>query len=145
MKYSTVNIIIGVWALSAAVHGQSDGVNITPGLWEIKSTSQVPSMSQAIGDTVTRCIQEESIDPTKLLSDSQVCTVSAKKVTGNSMSWNMDCAMQGMLKANGRGEFTSMGDTAKGLTEMTANMNEQVLNIKATWIGRRVGECAKSP
>ncbi|GEM_PF-928589 len=145
MKYSTVQIIIGAWALCTTVYAANDGVKITPGLWEIKSSSHIPSMSQAIGDTVTRCIREDTIDPAKLLSDSKVCSISDKKVSGPSMSWNMDCAMQGMVKAKGRGEFTSSGDSAKGLTEMTASANEQIIKIKATWIGRRVGECPASP
>ena len=141
MKYSTVQIIIGLWALATTVYAGNDGVKITPGLWEIKSTSHIPSMSQAIGDTVTRCIREDTIDPAKLLSASKVCSITDKTVTGLSMSWNMNCSMPGRVKAKGRGEFTSSGHSATGLTEMTASANEQAIKIKATWIGRRVGDC----
>ena len=115
-------------------------VSITPGKWQVTTTLSMSMMPQQRVETVKECVTEDVFSAENMLQDVQSCSFIERKVTGNTLSWTMECATDAG-PAQGKGQFTSHGKSADGTMEMTMNAQGQTFTTKMIWQGKHIGPC----
>ena len=120
----------------------ADSISIEPGMWEMTSTMTTPMFPQPRVETVKECMTEEKISPKDLLDaeDTGECQITESNVSGNSMTWAMQCNNPGGTMT-GSGNFTSKGDSASGSMNMNMNFEGQSISMEMSWEGKRIGSC----
>jgi len=118
----------------------ADTVPITPGLWEINSTSTNP-FSGSKSYSGQECMTENVFDVSRMMKDmpEDACDVNTS-VSGNTISYDMDCSMQGQ-QMTGNGTFTVNGDTAKGEMTMKSSISGQTFEMIMVSDAKRIGDC----
>ncbi len=115
--------------------------NVKPGLWEVTVNTQMPGMPVTIPPMKHRyCVRKEDLVP-KTQQRGKECKVLDKKVTGNTVTWRVECKGTGM-NSDGSGSISYAGDTYHG--QMKMNMQDVAsgpMQITQTLAGRRVGKC----
>jgi len=120
------------------------GPAITPGLWEITTTtaiSGVPGMPQGmkgLTNTLRQCItQKDADDPGAISRQSQgQCRELQREVRGSRFRSVMDCGENGKVRT----EMTMKGDTFEG-TSILEPATKGRPGATTTLKGRRVGAC----
>lgn len=128
--------------------GIAGGFDMNPGKWEFTTTVTMPMMPQPQTTTTTECITKEEAkqDPMANLVDEGKCKILNKKQYGNSLDFEMVCN-EGGVNTQGKGQFTTKGNTASGTLEMTMDMPEMPnmpagpMTMKTSWQGKRIGAC----
>ena len=131
--------LISFLALISWTHA-AETLPITPGLWEIKTTTTTP-FSGSKDYSSRECMAEDSLSPNSMMKDmpADACEVDSS-VSGNTITYNMNCAMQGQ-QMTGIGTFTVNGDTAKGEMTMSSSISGQKIEVTTTSTGKRIGDC----
>ena len=110
------------------------------GRWEVKMEMDMPGMPMKMPPITTEiCLTEADLaDPQKAVpkDTKSDCKVSDYKVTGNTVTWAMECPSQ---KMKGTGEATHSGDTYTATMKMETG--EQKMSMK--YAGKWVGTCTK--
>lgn len=129
-------LLCGVLFLTSA--GTAIGAGMKPGLWEIKSTMEMPGMPfTPPPTTVKHCYTAEEVkNDQSTVPQPQDCKVTELKTTGNKTTWKLVCV--GSQQGTAAGEMTFKGDSAyDGM--MTFRSEE--MNMITRYQARRVGEC----
>ena len=134
-----VSVLISVFAFAMFVQA-ADSVPITPGLWEIKSTSSNP-FSGPKSHTSRECMTEDTFDPRNMMEDmpKNACNVKTS-FSGNVITYYMNCSVNGQQMTS-NGTFTVNGDTAKGEMTMKSSISDQSFEMKMTSDAKRIGDC----
>ena len=125
-----------VVAIVAAAGAQAPKSPQKPGKWQVKMEMDMPGMPMKMPPITTEvCLTEADLaDPQKAVpKDAKSdCKVSDYRVTGNTVTWSMECPSQ---KMKGTGEATYTGDSYTASMKM--QMGEQKMNMKhsGTWLG----------
>jgi len=127
----------------------ADGPTFKSGKWEFKTTVTAPMMQEPKVSTEIKCITEEEAnrDPLAFMLEESECTVLNKKVSGNTIEFELECkGKKGEMGMNskGKGQFTSDGTTASGNMEMTVDMTQmggKSMTMTQKWEGKRIGDC----
>jgi hypothetical protein len=135
VSYALAGLLaIAAVPMSAADHPQK------PGKWQIKMQMEIPGMPFKMPPITTSvCLTEEDLaDPQKAVpTDSkQKCTVSDYKVSGNTVTWSIDCPKD---KTKGTGEITYTDSSYTGSMDMTVGEQQMKTNYSGKWLG----ECSK--
>ena len=125
--------------LCAGATAHSAGVDMKEGEWEISyetsmsmgGMSMPPSASKS-----TYCLTRE--DPVPKSEKDKECRIVKKKVTGNKVSWRMECK-----KAEGEGEITYRGTTYAGFFKMKMVEDGQAMTMNMKLAGKYLGPCPK--
>ena len=133
-------VAVALLVCTAIAYGAAAQQNpMRPGRWEVTAQMEMPGMQMPAMKN-SQCITQQQIDsPTHAVPtgpDSKDCKVSDYKVSGNTITWNMACASQGMT---GSGELKFNGDAYEGLVKIMAQQRE--MNMKFN--GKRVGDCTQ--
>lgn len=111
-----------------------------PGKWQMKMEMDIPNMPVKLPPvTFETCITEEDLqDPQKAVPNDpkSKCNVGDYKVSGNTVSWTVDCPKQ---DTKGKGEITFTDDSYSGWMQMTVGEQE----MKTKYSGKWLGECKK--
>ena len=134
-----LSIFIGL-LLGSSVLAETT-VSITPGKWQVTTTLSMSMMPQSRVETVTECVKEDVFSAENMLQDDQSCTFVERSVSGNTLSWTMECATDAG-PATGKGQFTSHGKSADGTMEMTMTAQGQTFTTKMIWQGKHIGACS---
>jgi hypothetical protein len=129
-----------VIAIAAAAGAQPAKSPQKPGKWQVTMQMDMPGMPMKMPEIKTEvCLTEQDLaDPQKAVPKDQKsdCKISDYKVSGNNVTWAMECPSQ---KMKGTGEATYSGDS------YTANMKmetgDQKMSMKQT--GKWLGTCTK--
>ncbi|MGR9107079.1 MAG: DUF3617 domain-containing protein [Gammaproteobacteria bacterium] len=132
---------IALFLLAANLCRADDTVRLTPGLWEVRTTTRLPELSQSLSRETTSCLQSSAMDPTEVFENTRQCSVSEKKLDGNAMTWLVACTVPGKGNTHGNGAFTSHGDHAEGSTTLRMFHRGREIAMIATWSGRLIGPC----
>ena len=121
----------------------ADGIPIEPGLWSVTSTVNMPMMPQPQTYTAEECFEDDIIDMDDMATEGldPSCKYEMGQVEGNSMSWSIDCPMEGGGTMSGTWQATSHGKTVEGGGTMTMEMQGQKMDMTMSWTGERIGEC----
>jgi hypothetical protein len=111
------------------------------GNWEVTMKMEMVGMPFPMPPmTVNQCVTKKDLVPDMSQRD-QNCIVNDQKVTGDTLTWRMQCkGAQGSMDGEGRIKYS--GDTYEG--EMQANMTDKsgkAMTIKYTMHGKHTGAC----
>ena len=129
-------------ALLAAMPGAWAAPDFHPGLWETTIKMHMQGAPITIAPVTTRqCITPKKMVP-NTSQPGQNCTIKNQNISGNSVSWNVECAgSHGTLQ--GRGQVTYAGNSYHGTMDMrmTNAAGGPPMTMSYTIDGRRVGAC----
>ncbi len=131
-------LVVGMVTVGSAFAAE---VQMRPGLWEIISQVEMPGMPmQMPAMTHTQCLGKEDLVPQQEEPD-QKCRMIEKKVSGNTVSWVMQCSSSdGTMTA--RGKVTYHGDGFEGELHMeTGAPGQDAMQMVTHMSGKRVGDC----
>ncbi|HAM34277.1 MAG TPA: hypothetical protein DDX05_00055, partial [Deltaproteobacteria bacterium] len=131
--------LVVIILLCEAGTAHSAGVDMKEGEWEISyetsmsmgGMSMPPSASKS-----TYCLTRE--DPVPKSEKDKECRIVKKKVTGNKVSWRMECK-----KAEGEGEISYRGTTYTGFFKMKMVEDGQTMTMNTKLAGKYLGPCPK--
>ena len=119
---------------AAAEHPQK------PGKWQIKMQMEMPGMPFKMPPVTTEvCLTGEDLsNPEKSVPKDakSSCKVGDYKVSGNTVSWTVDCPKE---NTRGTGEITYSDSSYTGSMMMTVGEQEMTTNYTGKWLG----ECKK--
>lgn len=129
----TISLFITFFALFLLYSGASfaDTPDIEEGDWKITVTMNVQGM-QMPPTTYSSCLKKEDCVPFDTDPQSQDCKPENVKVSGNTVSWTMDC--EGMT---GKGSITYHGDSLKGDIIINTGQGEMIQQLE----GKKTGPC----
>ena len=122
--------------LSFSCSAFADSPDLNEGNWAIEVTMIIAGM-QMPPMTYNSCLKKEDCvpyDTNPQSQQSQKCSPKNLKVSGDTVSWTMDC--EGMT---GKGSITYFGDSLKGKIIINTDGGEMVQHLKGT----RTGPCTK--
>jgi uncharacterized protein DUF3617 len=135
-------VVVAALAFAAIASDAAAQNPMRPGRWEVTAQMDMPGMPvQMPAMKNTQCITQQQIDsPTHAVpsgpGNPNDCKVSDYKVSGNTVTWNMACASQGMT---GSGELKFAGDSYEGLVKMMMQQKEMAMKLN----GKRLGDCTQ--
>ena len=148
MKGSNMNkyllpLLVGVTAAAIPAFAE----DLSPGLWEIKMESRVPSNSGWAPSpfTLTQCLTAgDAQDPTKLIGSIATpgatgCSYTEKSYSGSTFRFAVDCA--GAYGLRSKGSVTFGANSFNGDITATASVGGQATEFKNRVSGRRIGGC----
>ena len=103
-------------------------------LWEMTTTMKMQGMAMQPMKSKFCQAKDGEYNPSADKPDKN-CTVTDQKVTGNTVSWKMQCT--GKNAMTGSGEMTRTADGMKG----SFNMRAQGMDMVQVMEGKRVGTC----
>ncbi len=130
-------VLFALILFCAAGTAHPAGVDMKEGNWEISSeTSMVmEGMSMPpMANKSTYCLTREDPVPAK----DKDCKVVNHKVSGNKVSWRMECK-----KGEGEGEISYHGTTYNGFMKMKSVEDGETMTMNMKLAGKYLGPCPK--
>lgn len=131
--------LIAFILLCAGTAAHSAGVDMKEGEWEITTETSMTmgEMSMpSMANKSTYCLTRE--DPVPKSERDKECRIVNQKVSGNKVSWRMECK-----KAEGEGEISYHGTTYKGFFKMKTVEDGQAMTMNMKLAGKYLGPCPK--
>ena len=140
MKFQQSLILAAALVFSSATW--AEGISVEPGMWEMTTTMNMPMMPQPRVTTMSECIKESEISMDDIGGEDMDpnCTFAMNQVDGNTMSWDVDCPVEGGT-SHGEWQATSAGDTVSGQGLITVAFQGESLDMTMCWTGKRSGDC----
>ena len=141
MRIATLTIASLLTISTTQLAIAADSISIEPGLWEVSTIMTSPMFPQPRTETLQECMEDSQISPETIApSDNGECTISDSNVSGNTLSWSMQCNTPGGAMT-GQGSFESKGDSGSGNMQMNMDIQGQSMSMQMEWKGRRIGSC----
>lgn len=130
-------IVAGILLLSAGYASAAD--SIREGQWEITSQTDMPGMPMKMpATTIKHCYTKEDVkDHRKVVNQDKNCKVTDYKVSGNKVTWAMQCT--GEHEGTFNGETTFSTNAYSSIMKMKSQGYSMTVNVK----GKRIGDCPK--
>jgi hypothetical protein len=138
-----INIVLVLLALFACVTMAL--AEMKEGLWEIKATMEMPGMPMKIPATTTQtCITKNDMvpKPSAQKGKDQDCKIKEQKITGDTVTYSMECTEKGSMTMEITGETTYKGDTMQGTSKMTVK-GPTPMEMSTKVSGKYIGPCTK--
>ena len=135
LTVAAISIFVSMTFVQAA-----ETLPLTPGLWEIQGTTTNPFSGSRTYKS-QECMSQLEFDPKEMMEGmpEDACEINTE-VTGNTITYNMDCDMQGNQMI-GNGSFTVNGDTANGEMTMQSSFSGQTVEMTMVSEAKRIGDC----
>ena len=141
MKYT---MIVGLVLISFLACATLALAQIKEGLWEMKTTMEMPGMPMKMPATTTRtCISKDDMvpKPGAQKGQPQECKMKEQKVSGDTVTYDMECTSKGGTTEIS-GKMTYTGDAMEGSSTMkVSGPNSMEITSKVT--GKYIGQCTK--
>jgi hypothetical protein len=133
--------LLGLAALAAPALAQA-APNMSAGLWEITTKSEMPGMPMQMPPTTFRhCYKAEDLKQTKeTLPVDKNCKFDDLKESGNSVRWKVSCKTESG-PMSGSGEVTYAGQSYTGNMTLIGKVEGMDINMKQSYTAKRVGDC----
>ena len=115
------------------------------GLWEIKTTMEMPGMPVKMPATTTRtCVSKDDMvpKPSAPKGQEQECKVKEQKITGDTITYAMECTGKGGMTTEISGVMTYKGDAMEGTSTMKVK-GPTPMEMSTKVSGKYIGPCAK--
>ena len=115
------------------------------GLWEMKTTMEMPGMPMKMPATTTQtCISKNAMvpKPSAQKGQEQECKVKEQKITGDTVTYAMECTGKGGMSTEITGEMTYKGDAMEGISKMTVK-GPTPMEMSTKVSGKYIGPCTK--
>jgi hypothetical protein len=132
-------VLFALILLCAGATAHSAGVDMKEGEWEISSESSMKMGAMSIpsmANKSTYCLTRE--DPVPATEKDKECRIVKQKITGNKVSWRMECK-----KGEGEGEISYHGTTYNGVFNMKMVEDGQTMTMDMKLAGKYLGPCPK--
>ena len=130
-----------IFLFSTSSLSAADSIPVKPGMWETTMTMTSPMFPQPRVETTTECVDKSEFSINELMpADESECTVVESNVDGNTLTWKMQCQMQGG-SGEGSGTFVSNGDNGTGEMYMKMTVQGQSFEMQNSWQGKHIGPC----
>lgn len=141
MRISPLLPIFCMYLFSISTLNAADSIPVKPGMWETTMTMTSPMFPQPRIETATECVDKSEFSISDLMpADQSDCKITESSVDGNSLSWKMQCQMQGG-SGEGGGKFNSNGTSGSGEMYMKMTVQGQSFEMQNSWQGKRIGPC----
>lgn len=132
-------VLATVAALAFSTAAGAESFALKEGLWKVdremsNSVKKTPETGSA-----DVCLKAGAFDPMRELLLPGGCETADREESATDLSWSFTCGGGGMPASQGKGSFTTDGDTARGQMEMTASYSDQTVTIYQKWTGRYLG------
>jgi len=130
-------VLFALILLCAAGTAHPAGVDMKEGDWEISSETSMAMEGMSMpsrANKSTYCLTQEDLVPNK----DKECKIVKQKVTGNKVSWRMECK-----KGEGEGEISYRGTTYDGFIKMKMVDEGQTMTMNVKLAGKYLGPCPK--
>ena len=133
--------LLAILACLLSLPAIAEGIPVTPGKWEMKTTISNSMMKNPTVNTMTECLRESELTPDKMGEGMQPgCDTKVTQLGDDTMRWTFDCQTQG-TKMSGFWTAVSSGDSMTAEGEMTATFGEQDMKMTMTYEGKHIGPC----
>ena len=140
----TITIVVSMLFLTACV--TMAFAEIKEGLWELKTTVEMKGMSVQVPATTTRtCINKNEMvpkPPAQGRGQEQECKMKEQKITGDTVSYVMECTGKGGMSTEISGEMTYKGDSMEGKSTMKVK-GPSSMEMSTQISGKYIGPCTK--
>ncbi len=116
-------------------------LELNPGLWETTMTRTNPMTGTPVTETTTECMKEKSFDPREMMQGAQGCNLVDENLSGDTLTFNMTCNMEGGAAGEIRGRFQTDGQTGSGEMVMNMSMGQVTMSMDMNWTAKRLGDC----
>jgi hypothetical protein len=139
-KFCFSAVLAAVCAGYGAPDARAANVNVREGKWESTMEMKMEGMSFPIPPVkTTQCITKDDLIPKG--KDQNKCKVKNQKITGNTVTWSMECEDRG-TKTESQGEITYTGEGYHGTMRMkSVDKSGQTMVATGKMSGRRIGAC----
>jgi hypothetical protein len=115
------------------------------GLWEIKTTMEMKGMPIKMPATTSRsCISKNDMvpKPSAQRGQQQECKIKEQKITGDTVTYAMECTGKDGMAAEISGEITYKEDSMEGTYTMKVQ-SPSPMEMSSKMTGKYVGPCTK--
>ncbi len=137
LKALCIALTMLVTATSVSFAGSE--LNMQEGKWEITTKMEIPEMPMDMPPMKhTQCLTKKDVVPQKSQAG-QECTISQTKITGNTVTWTMQCSGGPSGDTKGNGTITYNGNSMNGTIKLTNTQSNMKMTSHIT--GHRIGDC----
>ena len=130
--------VLAILCFTISISFAGSGPNMQEGEWEITTKVEMPGMPMNMPPVTHRqCLTKNDLVPQNSQPGNE-CKISNVKVSGDSVTWVMQCKGQGG-ETKGTGEITYSGTSFKGVIKMTVVQADMQMTSKIN--GLRIGNC----
>jgi hypothetical protein len=137
----------GVVLVVGAAAAFAGTVDMKPGEWSITTKTKIEGMPMTPPPTTFKqCLTEEDLVPKSdggKQGQSSNCEVKDQKISGNTVTWSVECNDPQAGKMTGSGSLTYAGTTFSGKSTMTMTMGGQTMKVHTELSGKWLGACEK--
>ena len=130
--------VLAILCFTISISFAGSGPNMQEGEWEITTKVEMPGMPMNMPPVTHRqCLTKNDLFPQNSQPGNE-CKISNVKVSGDTVTWVMQCKGQGG-ETKGTGEITYSGTSFKGVIKMTVVQADMQMTSKIN--GLRMGNC----
>jgi hypothetical protein len=119
---------------------------IKEGLWEIKTSVEMKGMSMKMPATTARtCISKNDMvpkPPARERGQEQDCKVKEQKISGDTVTYALECTDKGGMTMEISGKMTYTGDAMEGDSTMIMK-GSMPMEMSTKMSGKYIGPCTK--
>ena len=135
-KILLASLIVSISSMLLFAYNISAKPNIKPGLWKFTVKMTMPGMPYNMPEaTSEKCITDADLIP-KTDSPNQECKIKNQKISGNTISYSIDCKQEGTT-TKGNAKLTYSGKKMQGKMNITVKPGntKMVNNISGSYVG----------
>ena len=137
LKELCIALTILITATSVSFAGSE--LNMQEGMWEITTKMEIPEMPMDMPPMKhTQCLMKKDVVPQSSQAG-QECKISQTKITGNTVTWTMQCSGGPGGDTKGNGTITYNGNSMNGTIKLTNTQSNMKMTSHLT--GHRIGDC----
>ncbi|HEY3445228.1 MAG TPA: DUF3617 family protein [Myxococcales bacterium] len=139
MKRTTMAVAVLAMLVGGVSHAAEAKLPAKPGNWQM--TMQVDSENLPMKlppMTVEQCLTEEQMVP-QTQQANQTCKPASPKITGNTVTWTVDCVDKTGTPTKGTGKATYTSESFDGAMDIKSG----TMQLKYKLSGKRLGDCKK--
>ena len=141
---TTLSIILAV--IASFVCATMASAEIKEGLWEMTTTMEMKGMpAQMPATTVRSCIRKDDMVPKPAAQQKgQECKVKEQKITGDTVTYSMECTTNDGTVSEIAGKTSYKGDVMDGSINITVKIKGQgTMEMSGKTTGKYIGPCTK--
>ena len=132
-------IALTILVTATPVSFAGSDLTMQEGKWEITTKMEIPEMPMDMPPMKhTQCLMKKDVVPQSSQAG-QECTISQTKITGNTVTWTMQCSGGPGGDTKGNGTITYNGNSMNGTIKLTNTQSNMKMTSHLT--GHRIGDC----
>lgn len=140
-KFLTAALML-MLGLASAAHSTDDSIDVTPGNYNITTTTRSNMSPNPKLETKDECIREKSVNVKTFMPDDDACSHSNVQKSGNNLTFDLKCQGGNMIPAMiGKAEVSATSSTISSHYKMVGSFQGQEFSVDTRSEGKRTGDC----